>query len=78
MNYEKKAMEVAYQILTKPGFEWDDEFSTKMRAEFTELLLEYFTKIEHYEKCAKIVMIQKMENMNENISKTNFTGSGIS
>ena len=80
MNYEKKAMEVAYRILTKKDFEWSDEFSQEMKIEFFELLLKFFTDIEHYEKCAKIVKLQKqnMENMNENISKTNFTGSGIS
>ena len=73
-------MNIAYQILIKKGFVWDDEFTSEMKKEFTELLLEYFTGLEHYEKCAKIVKLQNgnMENMNENISKTNFTGSGIS
>ena len=79
MNYEKKAMEVAYRILTKKDFEWSDEFSQEMKIEFFELLLKFFTDIEHYEKCAHIhSMLTNLENMNENFSKTNFTGSGIS
>jgi len=79
MNYEKKVMEMAYQILIRKGFKWSNEFTLEMRKEFTELLLTHFTELEHYEKCANIVKLQKrnMENMNENISKTNFTGSGI-
>ena len=80
MNYEKKVMIQAYNILTKKDFKWTDEFSLEMRNQFLDLLLNYFTEIEHYEKCAVIVKLQNktVENMNENISKTNFTGSGIS
>ena len=48
------------------------------RNQFLDLLLEYFTDIEHYEKCAIIVKKkQSLEIMNENISKTNITGSKI-
>ena len=80
MNYEKKVMIQAFNILTKKDFKWTDEFSSEMKTEFLDLLLNYFTDIEHYEKCAVIVKIQtkSLENMNEDISKTNFTGSGIS
>ena len=79
MNYEKKVMIQAYNILTKKDFKWTDEFSLEMRNQFLDLLLNYFTEIEHYEKCAVIVKLQKQrwEIMNENISKTNFTGSRI-
>lgn len=80
MNYEKKAMEHAFNILTKKNFEWTNEFSLEMRNQFLDLLLKYFTEIEHYEKCAVIVKLQNktVENMNGNFSKTNITGSGIS
>ena len=80
MNYEKKVMIQAYNILTKKDFKWTDEFSLEMRNQFLDLLLNYFTEIEHYEKCAVIVKLQKqsLEIMNEKISKTNFTGSRIS
>jgi len=80
MNYEKKVMEMAYNILTKKDFEWSSEFSTEMRNQLLNLLLEYFTDIEHYEKCANIVKLQNksLEIMNGNISKANITGSNIS
>ena len=78
MNYEKKVMIQCFNILTKEDFEWTDEFSLEMRNQFLDLLLEYFTDIEHYEKCAIIVKKkQSLEIMNENISKTNITGSKI-
>ena len=69
----------AFNILTKKDFKWTDEFSLEMKTQFLDLLLNYFTGIEHYEKCAVIVKIQtkSLENMNENISKTNITGSQI-
>jgi len=80
MNYEKKVMEMAYNILIKKDFEWSPEFSTEMRNQLLNLLLEYFTDIEHYEKCANIVKLQNksLEIMNGNISKANITGSNIS
>ena len=78
MNYEKKVMIQCFNILTKKDFEWTDEFSLEMRNQFLDLLLDYFTDIEHYEKCAIIVKKkQSLESMNENISKTNITGSKI-
>lgn len=81
MNYEREVMIQAYEILTKKNFKWTNEFSLEMRNQFLKLLLDYFTDIEHYERCAVILELQKkqsMENMNGNFSKTNFTGSGIS
>jgi|TARA_B110000858_G_C17606694_1_gene382580 hypothetical protein len=78
MNYEAKVMEVAYKILKKRDFKWDDEFSNNMKTDLLDMLLKYFTDIEHYEKCADIhSMLKQLEKMNENISETNFTGSGI-
>jgi len=79
MNYEKEVMESAFRILSKKNFKWGYEFDDRMKRELLNLLLTYFTDIEQYEKCAHIhSMIKDLENMNENISKTNFTGSGIS
>jgi len=50
-----------------------------MKSELLNLLLKYFTDIEEYEKCAHIhSMLKDLENMNENISKTIESGSGIS
>ena len=78
MNYEKKVMINAYEILTKTDFKWTDEFGDEMKVKFINLLLEYFTDIEHYEKCAKLViMLKRLENKNENISKNAITGSKI-
>ena len=69
----------AYDILTRKDFRWTNEFSEEMRKSFLQLLLDYFTDIEHYEKCAVIVKLhnKNLENMNENISKTIKSGSGI-
>lgn len=79
MNYEREVMESAFRILSKKNFKWGYEFDDRMKRDFLNLLLTYFTDIEQYEKCAHIhSMIKDLENMNENISKTNFTGSGIS
>jgi hypothetical protein len=72
MNYEKKVMESAYNILMKDGFEWGPEFNTEMQSQFLNLLLEYFTDIEHYEKCADIVKMQTLET-NANIGKDDIT-----
>jgi|TARA_Y100000287_G_C14212231_1_gene351525 hypothetical protein len=79
MNYEKIVMIQAYDILTRKDFRWTNEFSEEMKKSFLQLLLDYFTDIEHYEKCAVIVKLQNknLENMNENISKTIKSGSGI-
>ena len=79
MNYEKKVMEMTYNILMKKDFVWTSEFSPEMRTQLLNLLLEYFTDIEHYEKCANIVKLQNksLEIMNGNISKANITGSSI-
>lgn len=79
MNYEKKVMEDAYNILMKKDFDWSPEFNGEMRKALLNLLLEYFTDIEHYEKCANIVKLQNksLEIMNGNISKANITGSSI-
>ena len=79
MNYEREVMESAFRILSKKNFKWGYEFDDRMKKQLLNLLLTYFTDIEQYEKCAHIhSMIKDLENMNENISKTNFTGSGIS
>jgi hypothetical protein len=79
MNYEREVMESAFRILSKKNFKWGYEFDDRMKEDLLNLLLTYFTDIEQYEKCAHIhSMIKDLENMNENISKTNFTGSGIS
>jgi len=78
MNYEKKVMINAFEILTKTDFKWTDEFSDEMKVKLINLLLEYFTSIEHYEKCAKLaIMLKRLENRNENISKNAITGSEI-
>ena len=72
-------MNSAFRILNKKDFKWGDEFDNRMKEDLLNLLLKYFTDIEHYEKCARIhSMLKQLENMNENFSKTNFTGSGIS
>lgn len=72
-------MQNTYEILTNEGFEWTNEFSNSMKLKMIELLLEYFTDIEHYEKCAKLKpILNKLENNNENSSEIIITGSNNS
>jgi len=59
MNYEREVMIQAYEILTKKNFKWTNEFNLEMRNQFLKLLLDYFTDIEHYERCAVILELQK-------------------
>ena len=76
MSYEKKVMEQAYIILMKEDFEWTETFQDDMKLKLLNLLLEYFSDIEHYEKCSKLKpIINRLENVDENISKTTVTGS---
>jgi hypothetical protein len=76
MNYEKEVMELAYGILTNEDFEWRHEFKPKMKLEIVQLLLDYFTDIEHYEKCSTLnEMVKTLENTDENFSETISTGS---
>ena len=78
MNYERQVMESAFRILNKKNFKWGYEFDDRMKTDLLNMLLTYFTDIEQYEKCAHIhSMIKDLENMNENTSKTNITGSKI-
>tara|TARA_Y100000389_G_scaffold156864_1_gene157836 strand:+ start:32 stop:271 length:240 start_codon:yes stop_codon:yes gene_type:complete len=78
MNYENEVMESAFRILKKKNFKWGYEFDNGMKKDLLNLLLKYFTDVEQYEKCSHIYsMLKDLENMNENISKTNITGSKI-
>lgn len=76
MSYENKVMEQAYFILMKDDFEWSDSFQDDMKLKLLSLLLDYFSDIEHYEKCSKLKpIIKRLESIDENISKTTVTGS---
>jgi hypothetical protein len=69
-------MDNVYEILTKENFEWRNEFKHEMKLELIQLVLEYFTDIEHYEKCSKLKeLVEIMENEDENFSETAATGS---
>tara|TARA_R110000851_G_scaffold161009_3_gene304403 strand:- start:5357 stop:5596 length:240 start_codon:yes stop_codon:yes gene_type:complete len=76
MNYEKEVMELAYGILIKEDFKWRHEFKPNMKLEIVQLVLDYFTDIEHYEKCSKLnEMVKRLETYNENIGETTSSGS---
>ena len=76
MDYEKEVMRIAYEIISDGEFSWRKDFNYDMKMELLKLLIEYFTDIEHYEKCSKLKpIINRLENMDENISKTTVTGS---
>tara|TARA_Y100000817_G_C16820846_1_gene528792 strand:+ start:128 stop:367 length:240 start_codon:yes stop_codon:yes gene_type:complete len=76
MDYEKEVMRIAYEIISDGEFSWRKDFNYDMKMELLKLLIEYFTDIEHYEKCSNLSkMIKGLEKTNENISKTTVTGS---
>lgn len=76
MDYEKKVMRIAYDIISDGEFSWRTDFNYDMKMELLKLLIEYFTDIEQYEKCSKLSkMINSLEKTNENISETTITGS---
>ena len=76
-NYEKLVMEQAYEILSHSDFKWSYEFKHDMKLDLLNLLIEYFTDIEHYEKCSMLKSI--MENLEssdvKHSDKTIETGS---
>lgn len=76
MNYEKKVMENVYSILSKEDFDWSYEFKDSMKVQLLNLLLDYFTDIEQYEKCSNLQkMLVNLENTNESNSETVVSGS---
>jgi hypothetical protein len=76
MDYEKKVMRIAYDIISDGEFSWRKDFNYDMKMELLKLLIEYFTDIEHYEKCSKLSeMIKGLEKTNENNRETTITGS---
>ena len=76
MNYEKKVMESTYEILMKKDFEWSYEFKDEMKVKMLQLLIEYFTDIEEYERCAHLSkLLTNLGDKNENNSKAITTGS---
>jgi len=76
MDYEKKVMRIAYDIISDGEFSWRKDFNYDMKMELLKLLIEYFTDIEQYENCSKLSkMIKALEKTNENNRETTITGS---
>lgn len=72
-------MDNTYEILMKEDFAWSLEFKEEMKVQLLTLLIEYFTDVEDYEKCAHLnKLLINLENMNENISETTSSGSNKS
>ena len=70
LDYEKQVMVKLFEILNKVDFNWSSEFEHHMKIEMVDLLLEYFTNIEHYEKCGFLKdMKEKLESDDETNSK---------
>ena len=76
MNYEKKVMESTYEILMKKDFTWSYEFKDEMKVQLVTLLIDYFTDIEEYEKCAHLSkLLTNLGENNENMGEAIATGS---
>jgi len=71
MNYELKVIQNSFEIITKDGFKWGDEFTHNMRLKLVKLMLDYFTNVEEYEKCSVLLKIYNdLENLDESYSET--------
>lgn len=72
-------MESTYEILMKPEFVWSYEFKDGMKVQLLSLLIDYFTDIEAYEKCAHLnKLLTNLGDKNENMGETITTGSNKS
>jgi hypothetical protein len=65
-NYEHKAMNQVYEIITQGG---GSEVSLEMKKTIIQTLIEYYDALEEYEKCGNLkISLDMLEIMNGNDS----------
>jgi hypothetical protein len=65
-NYERKAMNQVYEIITQGG---GSEVSLEMKKTIIQTLIEYYDALEEYEKCGNLkISLDMLEIMNGNDS----------
>ena len=52
-------LQEAYDVLTSDTDPWPNEFQPKKKIKFIQQLMDYFQQREEYERCAKLLKLQK-------------------
>ena len=58
-NYLDLTLIEAYDVLTSENDPWPNSFQSKKKIQFIQQLMDYFQEREEYERCAKLLKIQK-------------------
>ena len=58
-NYLDLTLREVYDVLTSSSDPWPNSFQTKKKVKFIQQLMDYFQEREEYERCAKLLKIQK-------------------
>jgi hypothetical protein len=58
-NYLDLTLIEAYDVITSEHDPWPNSFQPKKKIHFIQQLMDYFQEREEYERCAKLLKIQK-------------------
>jgi hypothetical protein len=58
-NYLDLTLREAYDVITSNEDPWPNSFQPKKKIKFIQQLMDYFQGREEYERCAKLLKIQK-------------------
>ena len=58
-NYFDLTLIEAYDVITSNKDPWPNDFQCRKKIKFIQQLMDYFQKKEEYERCAKLLKIQK-------------------
>ena len=58
-NYLDLTLREVYDVLTGSNDPWPNRFQTEKKVKFIDQLIIYFQEREEYERCAKLLKIQK-------------------
>ncbi len=58
-NYLDLTLIEAYDVITSENDPWPNSFQPKKKIHFIQQLMDYFQEREEYERCAKLLKIQK-------------------
>ena len=67
-TYTKMVMDDLYTVLILHPNPWPSDYTKKMKVEFLDKLIEYYTGCEEYERCKDLQKL-KMEIINEPLDK---------
>ena len=58
-NYLDLTLIEAYEVITSASDPWPNHFQPKKKIKFIQQLMDYFQGREEYERCAKLLKLQK-------------------